>query len=129
VHSLRIVTVGDIEIAIHTALDNPGGYYRRAAPAGRSCRAAVKVAVGMCNPNCIVRAEQLRLDYQNHRRTRISDDPTARADRDRLRRPLLRISDGATDAIGPRTGTCGPALRAELQVVTPRLGVRRRSSG
>ena len=112
-HAARIVTVSDIEIAIQIAIDNPGAF-RRTTTARKTSRTAIKMSIGRCSVNSIERAEQLRLDYQKHWRVRIADDPTARLERDRLRRRLLRISDEATSAIGPPAEPWGADLWAEL---------------
>lgn len=111
----RIVTVADIDVALRSAFANPGGY-RPLAPIARLTRIAVKMTVGGCADNSIERAEQLRLDYQRYWRARFSGDPAARADQERLRRSLLRISDQATsDVIAAAEGTWGAALWQELQ--------------
>lgn len=110
----RIVTVLDIDLAVRTALANPGGY-QPLPRLTRTSRMAVKMETGRCSDNSIERAEQLRLDHQDYWRTRISSDPAARADQERLRRLLLRISDDATAAVPKASDPRGAQLWAELQ--------------
>jgi hypothetical protein len=110
----RIVTTADIDYAIRTAVIHPGGYLPLAPPA-RLTRIAVKMAAGGCSANSIERAEQLRLDYQQYWRNRISGDPTARADQERLRRALLLISDRATPSTTEVPGSWGAAFWRSLQ--------------
>ncbi|MEU8061792.1 hypothetical protein [Microbispora bryophytorum] len=110
----RIVTLGDIDIAVRTAIANPGGYM----PLTRILRTsplAIKMAAGRCTDNSIERAEHLKLDYQNYWRSRGSGDPTARVDRERLVRLLLRISDQASEALSNAPQPIGQALWKELQ--------------
>jgi hypothetical protein len=111
----RVITMADIDVALRTALSDPGGY-RPLAPITRLTRVAVKMAVGGCVDNSIERAEQLRLDYQRYWRARISGDPTARAVQERLRRSLLRVSDQAMSAVISTTEAArGAVLWRELQ--------------
>jgi hypothetical protein len=111
----RIVTMTDIDLAVRTAIAHPAGYLPL-APAVRTSRAAIKMAAGRCTDNSIERAEHLRLDYRRYWRGRISGDPAARADQERLRRALLRISDHATTAALATAATIwGPELWSELQ--------------
>jgi hypothetical protein len=113
--SARIVTMADIDVALRNALASPGGY-RPLAPIVRLTKNAVKMTVGGCSDNSIERAEELRLDYQQYWRTRISGDPTARAVQDGLRRSLLRVSDQATnDVMALGGGAWGVALWQKLQ--------------
>ncbi|WP_159040777.1 hypothetical protein [Streptomyces sp. XY593] len=90
--SARIVTMQDIDLAVMTAVANPSAYESLSSPM-RMSRAAVKMRKGDCSPNSIERGEQLRKDYQGYWRSRMSGDPSAMAERDSLRRLLLRISD------------------------------------
>ena len=111
----RIIAVADIDVALRTALANPGGY-RPLAPIVRLTRIAVKMTAGGCADNSIERAEQLRLDYQRYWRARISGDPAARAVQEGLRRSLLRVSDQATsDVMTLGEEAWGAALWQKLQ--------------
>ncbi|MGH9173609.1 MAG: hypothetical protein ACRD1H_04595, partial [Vicinamibacterales bacterium] len=110
----RIVSLTDIDIAIQTAIANPRGYLPL-RPLIRSSRVAIKMARGRCADNSIERAEQLRLDYQKYWRTRRNNEPAARADQERLRRLLLRVSDVATNAAARPEGLSGEELWQELQ--------------
>ncbi|MCC5032282.1 DUF4297 domain-containing protein [Streptomyces sp. WAC 00631] len=97
----RLVTMQDIDIAVVTAISNPSAYESLSPPV-RMSRAAVKMKKGKCSDNSIERGEQLRRDYLKYWRARMSGDPTALAEREALRRLLLRISDQV----------CNPSLRA-----------------
>lgn len=111
----RIVTVADIDVAVRAALAHPRGFLPL-PPAPRVTRLAVKMEAGCCTDNSIERAEQLRLDYQQYWRARVSGDPAARASQQRLRRELLRVSDQATVAVSPVSGAAwGADLWRELQ--------------
>ena len=110
----RIVTMQGIHVAIMIAEENPGAY-RVVAPAIRTTRSAVKMAAGKCSENSIERAEQLRRDYRQYWRDRMSGDPTAIAARDKLRRLLLRISDRATPVNPTANSSWGAEFWAELQ--------------
>ncbi|MFD9940035.1 hypothetical protein ACFWYW_12235 [Nonomuraea sp. NPDC059023] len=112
----RIVTLGDIDIAVRTAIANPGGYM----PLTRILRTsplAVKMAAGRCTDNSIERAEHLKLDYQNYWRNRGSGDPAARLDKERLVRVLLRIGDQASESLSHVPEPIGNALWKELQLL------------
>ncbi|MFJ7116493.1 hypothetical protein ACIQW4_25420 [Streptomyces albogriseolus] len=98
----RIVTMQDIDLAVMIAVANPSAYGSLASPI-RLSRAAVKMRKGSCSDNSIERGEQLRRDYQRYWRSRLNGDPTALAEREKLRRLLLRVSD--------RSDT--PALRSK----------------
>lgn len=110
----RIVTMGDIDVAIRTAVAYPDGY-RPLKRLPRTTRLAVKMSVGGCSDNSIERAEQLRLDYQEYWRERAIDEVTARVEQDRTRRLLLRLSDAATDAARIPNAPWGPNLWEEIQ--------------
>ncbi|WP_159042624.1 hypothetical protein [Streptomyces curacoi] len=88
----RIVTMQDIDLVVMTAVANPVAYESLGSPV-RLSRAAIKMKRGQCSDNSIERGEQLRKDYQRYWRDRLTGDPTALADRERLRRLLLRVSD------------------------------------
>lgn len=88
----RIVTMQDIDLAVMTAVANPSAYGSLASPI-RLSRAAIKMRKGKCSDNSIERGEQLRRDYQRYWSGRLNGDPTALAERDKLRRLLLRVSD------------------------------------
>ncbi|MEU9357459.1 hypothetical protein AB0D35_04970 [Streptomyces sp. NPDC048301] len=88
----RIVTMQDIDLAVITAAANSSAYQSLSSPI-RVSRAAVKMRKGSCSDNSIERGEQLRRDYQRYWRGRLSGDPTALAEREKLRRLLLRVSD------------------------------------
>ncbi len=111
----RIVSLTDIDVAVRTAIAHPGGYLPLPG-AMRASRMAIKMSIGNCADSSIERAEQLRLDYQRYWRARTNSDPTARAEQQRLRRALLRISDDAAIAVTNSLGTWGAELWSELQV-------------
>lgn len=111
----RIVTMADISVAVRKGIANRRGYLPL-RPAPRLSRIGVKMSAGQCADNTIERAEQLRLDYQQYWRDRVSGDPVARREKDRLHRALLRISDEATTAVGwPGTQSSGADLWRELR--------------
>ncbi|MEV0934964.1 hypothetical protein ACIBMX_10080 [Streptomyces phaeochromogenes] len=101
--SSRIVTMQDIDLAVMTAIANPSAYGSLTSPI-RLSRAAVKMRKGNCSDNSIERGEKLRRDYQRYWRNRLNGDPTALAEREKLRNLLLRVSD--------RSGTS--ALRSKV---------------
>ncbi|MCX4832492.1 hypothetical protein OG746_27510 [Streptomyces sp. NBC_01016] len=82
----------DIDLAVMTAAANPSAYESLGSPI-RLSRSAIKMRRGRCSDNSVERSEQLRKDYQRYWRERLTGDPTALADRERLRRLLLRVSD------------------------------------
>jgi hypothetical protein len=99
----RIVTMGDIDTAIRSALAMPSGY----EPVPRvplTTRLAVKMGHGGCSDNAVERAEHLRMDYQDYWRDRIGGEATARAEQSRFERRLLRLIDEATDTVAPADG-------------------------
>lgn len=110
----RIVTMADVDVAIRSAIANPGGY-RPLPRLVRTSRLAVKLTAGGCADNTIERAEQLRADYQDYWRARTSVDPTAQVEQGRIRRLLLRHSDEATRAAQPLAMNAGPALWGDIQ--------------
>ena len=111
----RIITMADIDLAVRTAVANPRGYLPLPA-APRLTRLGVKMEAGRCLDNSIERAEELRLDYREYWRSRISADPAGRARQRHLRRALLRISDEASTAVRTAEATVwGPDLWRELQ--------------
>jgi hypothetical protein len=110
----RIVTLGDIDVAIQTALAFPAGFAQLPRMM-RTSRLAVKMEVGGCSDNAVERAEQLRMDYQDLWRDRLASDPRARAEQARLRRVLLRISDTATSQAKRPGSSWGGALWRELE--------------
>ncbi|MDV9168856.1 hypothetical protein R6V09_01700 [Streptomyces sp. W16] len=102
--SSRIVTMQDIDLAIITAVANPSAYGSLTSPI-RLSRAAIKMRKGSCSDNSVERGEQLRRDYQRYWRSRLSGDPTALAEREKLRRLLLRVSDRSdTPAMRSKSG-------------------------
>ncbi|WP_436523638.1 hypothetical protein [Actinoplanes sp. HUAS TT8] len=110
----RIVTLGDIDVAVRAALAFPSGF-ARLPRMQRTSRLAIKMEVGGCSDNAVERAEQLRLDYQDLMRERMAGDPLARAEEMRLRRMLLRISDTATSRVSDPDAEWGTALWRELE--------------
>ncbi|MFI9105809.1 hypothetical protein ACIGXA_35420 [Streptomyces fildesensis] len=90
----RIVTMHDIDLAVMTAVANPSAYGSLTSPIKLS-RAAVKMRHGSCSDNSIERGEHLRREYQRFWHDRLNGDPTARVEREKLRRLLLRVSDRA----------------------------------
>lgn len=94
----RAVTLGDIDVAVRTVVAHPAAF-TPLRPLVRRTRIAIKMRRGGCGDNTIERAEQLRLDFQRYWRDRTSIDSTSRAQQDRLRRVLLRISDRATTEV------------------------------
>ncbi|MET8497016.1 hypothetical protein [Streptomyces microflavus] len=114
----RIVTVQDIDIAIMTAAANPSAYEPLSPPV-RLSRSAVKMRKGGFSNNRIERAEQLRKDFSKYWSGRMSGDPAALVERDRLRRVLLRVSDQAdadTAALRP-ADKWGPAFWERMQEI------------
>ncbi|WP_157630940.1 hypothetical protein [Kribbella catacumbae] len=110
----RIVSVGDIDLAIRSAVRTPGGYLPLPR-AVRTTKVAVKMDAGKCFDNSIERAEELRLAFQRYWRDRLSGDPTAGVERERLRRWLLRIADEATSAVANDLDPWGRQLWSEVQ--------------
>ncbi|MGW2033061.1 hypothetical protein [Streptomyces sp. NPDC001811] len=110
----RIVTMRDIDVAILMAVGNPGAYQSLDSPL-RLSRAAVKMRRGYCSDNSIERGEQLRKDYHRYWRDRLMGDPTAMAERERLRRLLLRVSDRADTPELRLHGKWGPAFWNSIQ--------------
>ncbi|MEU8667379.1 hypothetical protein AB0C71_10815 [Streptomyces anulatus] len=90
----RIVTMQDIDLAIMIAVANPSAYESLSSPV-RLSRAAIKMRKGKCSDNSIERGEQLRKDYQRYWRDRLTGDPTALAERQKIRHLLLQVSDRA----------------------------------
>jgi hypothetical protein len=116
----RVVTLADIDVALAVATRRPLGFMPL-RPLLRTTRVAVKMSVGGCTDNAIERAEELRMDYQRYWRARVSADPAARAQQDRLRRSLLGASDRATARVGVRTPPWGADLWRELEAETHAL--------
>lgn len=120
----RTITVADILVAVRTAIANPGAYMPLARPA-RVTTLSVKMAHGGCSENSITRAERLRIDYSQYRRTRESSVPGSRAERAGIERALLRIVDQETTNARTPTGRWGTTLWSSLsdrldgQVLTP----------
>ncbi|MFF5028554.1 hypothetical protein ACFY2J_30675 [Streptomyces collinus] len=112
--SNRIVTVHDIDAAVMMAVMNPAAYETLGSPI-RLSRAAVKMRKGDCSDNSIERGEQLRKDYHRYWRGRLTGDPTAMAERDRLRRLLLRISDKADTPLVRSNSKWGPDFWNSIQ--------------
>lgn len=110
----RTVTLGDIDVAIRTAIAFPAGFARLPRMV-RTSRLAIKMEVGGCSDNAVERAEQLRTDYQDLWRDRVASDPLARAEQMRLRRALLRISDAATSRTKTPATEWGADLWRELE--------------
>lgn len=110
----RIVTMQDIDLAIMMAVANPSAYESLGSPI-RLSRAAVKMRKGHCSDNSIERSEQLRKDYQHYWRGRLTGDPTALAERDRMRRLLLRVSDKADTPTMRSISEWGPDFWRSLQ--------------
>ncbi|KAA0930579.1 hypothetical protein [Streptomyces apricus] len=109
----RIVTMLDIDIVVKTAIAHPGGF-RPLIRKPRLSRLAVKMAAGHCTDNSVERAEELRREYLDYWRQRLSGDPAARVEQARLRRRLHRISDEATTATST-AALQGRALWGEVQ--------------
>jgi hypothetical protein len=110
----RIVTLGDIDVAVRTAIALPGGFMPLPALT-RTSRLAVKMAVGHCGDNSIERAEQLKLDHQKYWRARTSGDSAASLERDQLMRALHRLSDQAAAAIATPHRPWGADFWTEIQ--------------
>ncbi len=110
----RVVTLGDIDVAIRTAIAFPAGFARLPRMV-RTSRLAIKMEVGGCSDNAVERAEQLRMDYQDLWRERAASDPLARVEQMRLRRALLRISDAATSQVKTAISGWGADLWRELE--------------
>lgn len=116
----RTVTLAEIDLAVRTALTHPGAY-RRLPTLRRTTRLAVKMQEGGCSDNAIERAEHLKRDYRRTWSRRVGGDPTARADRERLVRRLLRIADEATRAVTAPDQPWGDQLWVELQRLVDEL--------
>ncbi|MFD6822767.1 hypothetical protein ACFWC5_20680 [Streptomyces sp. NPDC060085] len=109
----RIVTLGDIHVAVRTAISQPHGY-RPLPRLQRTTKLAVKMSAGHCADNSIERAEHLAQEYREFWREERSGNPAARLAQASLNRYLLRISDEATHSTSnavPR----GPAFWQEVQ--------------
>ncbi|MEC3977417.1 hypothetical protein [Amycolatopsis sp. H20-H5] len=90
----RLVTLGDIQIAIETALAIPGAY-QSVAPVATISRVEIKMAQSGCSSNAVSRATALRMEYEEYWRDQESGDPGARVARKNLERLLRRVSDHA----------------------------------
>ncbi|MEU5992809.1 hypothetical protein ABZ806_27900 [Spirillospora sp. NPDC047418] len=110
----RIVTLGDIDVAVRTAVALPGGFMPLPTLI-RTSRLAVKMAAGHCGDNSIERAEQLKLDFRNYWRARASGDPAAGMERERLMRALHRLSDQAAAATESHDRPWGADFWVEVQ--------------
>lgn len=110
----RIVTLADIDLAIRTAIANPGGFAPLPALA-RTTRLAIKMEVGGCADNTVERAEQLRADYVDYWRDLLVADPTARSRQQRLHRTLLKVSDAASARVRRQGASWGADLRRQLE--------------
>ncbi|WP_191841446.1 hypothetical protein [Catellatospora chokoriensis] len=117
----RIVTIADIHIAIEVAVAAPNAY-RPLPRVTLLNRMGVKMAVGDCTDNSIERAEQLRKDHEELWRIRVAVDPEARAEQNKLRRALLRISDNATQTVATPDHAWGTDLWRELQSQIDAMG-------
>jgi hypothetical protein len=111
----RIITLGDIDVAVKTAIALPGGFMPLPALT-RTSRLAIKMAAGHCNDNSIERAEQLKLDFQRYWRVRASGEPVAGLEKKRLMRVLHRLSDQATAATESTDRSWGADFWTEIQV-------------
>ncbi|WP_146779105.1 hypothetical protein [Actinomadura craniellae] len=110
----RIVTLGDIDVAVKTAIALPGGFMPLPMLI-RTSRLAVKMAAGHCGDNSIERAEQLKLDFQNYWRARASGDPAAGLEKERLMRALHRLSDQAAAVTETHDHPWGADFWTEVQ--------------
>jgi hypothetical protein len=90
----RLVTVGDIQIAIETALAVPGAY-QPVPPVPAISRVEIKMTQGGCSSNAVSRATVLRMEYEDYWRDQESGDPGARVARKKLEGLLRRVSDRA----------------------------------
>lgn len=90
----RLVTLGDIQIAIETALAIPGAY-QPVPPVPAISRVEIKMTQGGCSSNAVSRATALRMEYEEYWRDQESGDPGARVARKNLERLLRRVSDHA----------------------------------
>lgn len=116
----RTVTMGDIELAITTALAMPGGY----EPLPRmpfTSRLGVKMHVGGCSDNAVERALSLRIDYLDYWRDRESGEATARVERKRLERRLQRVTDQATNSTAPQGALLWRRFEAEIDAIEPEI--------
>lgn len=127
--SRRIVTLGDIDTAVRTALANRRGYLP-VPPIPRVTRIGAKMERGLCADTSIERAELLRRDYQQYWRDMGSGDPRAALDQVRVRRAIHRVCDEATDAISRLRGEAwGAELWRELQARVDALPAEEWPSG
>lgn len=124
----RIVTLGDIEVAIHLAIQYPRGYMPTVrAPC--TTRIGVKMEAGHCTDNSIERAEELRLAYRRYWRERRSGEPTAIAEQQRLSRDLLRICDEVTTVVSTPVAPWGAKLWKAVQERIEALPTAQRPEG
>lgn len=90
----RLVTLGDIQVAIETALAIPSAYQPVPSVPAIS-RVEIKMTHGGCSSNAVSRATALRMEYEEYWREQESEAPGARAARKNLERLLRRVSDRA----------------------------------
>lgn len=109
----KTVALADILVSVRTAIANPGAYMPLARPA-RVSTLSMKMANGGCSENSITRAERLRLDYSQYRRTRESSVPGSRAERAAIERALLRVADEETTKVRTASGRWGTTLWSSL---------------
>lgn len=109
----RIVDLSQIELAVRSALENPEGYLPLEPPA-EVTRLGVKMARGGCSGTSIGRAEMLRSDFREYRRSRSDGPPGAIAEWRRLERSLMRIADNASTSTKSSFSRWGPEMWAEL---------------
>lgn len=110
----RIVTIKDIDTAVRTAIRHPDGY--KTLPAiRRLSKLAIKMESGKCGDNSIERAEHLKLEYQRYWSRRTGEDPTARVEKERMTRRLLKVADDATVNVAMPETQAGHELWIEIQ--------------
>ncbi|MEU4295327.1 hypothetical protein AB0E63_44510 [Kribbella sp. NPDC026596] len=113
----RLVTTADIEFAIQIALDRPNAYLPL-PKLQRTSTVALKMDVGKCSDNSIERAEELRLYAGGYWSDRMSGDPRARAERERVRMKVLALTDATTVEVASDHKPWGQRFWGEIQ---PRL--------
>ncbi|MBO1267806.1 hypothetical protein J1902_07385 [Arthrobacter sp. PO-11] len=109
----RTVSLGDIEVAIATAVRHPNAYIPVAIPS-RPTKLSAKMAQGRCSHTSIERAEQLRLDYSDYRRELRNAVPGSVGEIKKIERVLHRIADEETQRVRNPSGSWGAELWSAL---------------
>ncbi|GAB2615243.1 hypothetical protein [Kribbella endophytica] len=110
----RLVTTADLEFAIEIALQQPKAYLPLPR-LKRTSTVALKMEAGKCSDNSIERAEELRLYAGRYWSDRMSGDPRARAERERVRMKVLGLTDATADGIAEDNKPWGQVFWGEIQ--------------